>query len=252
MSGWLFLVQQTAASWSLLLGVGLCMGLRRTKLRRISLTALCCGGAALCCTHGLWRMLALALITLLAPFAAWSGVPRSRRPGMALCSLTLTILMAGCGRLLKSLGLSRTPLILAQCVLLPVLVRITPPASRAACILLEITHGARRLELTALVDSGNLLRDPITRLPVIVISRQTARRLVDSDLAGMRLISVRTVAGSALMPIFRPQQVQVLLPHGWQTVQAVIGLSPDGYSGFQALVPSCVISPSQGGVAICP
>lgn len=252
MSGWLFLLQQTLSAWSLLLALGLCMGLRKPRVLRISLTAFSCGGLTLCCVGAPWGAAALALITLLAPLAAWPGVPVSRRPGMALACLTLTVLMAGCARLLHSIGLGSTPLVLAQAVLLPALIRLTPPASRAPCVLLEITHQACRLELTALVDSGNLLRDPLTRLPVIVISRQAALRFTGGQLLGLRFIPVRTVAGKTTMPVFRPGQVRMLSAHGWQAVQAVVGISPDGYSGFQALVPSHVISPVQGGEALCP
>lgn len=252
MSGWLFLLQQTASSWSLLTSLGVCAGLRKPQIWRVGLTALCCGGASLlACASAPLRLATLVFITSLAPVAAWPHVPRCRRAGMALCCLTLTVLMAGCARLLHALGLARVPLVLAQCLLLPLLLRFTPSPAQAACILLEITHRTQRLELTALVDSGNLLRDPITRLPVIVISRHTASKLLP-DRPQLRLISVRTVAGSALMPVFRPDLVRVLLPHGWQTIETVVGLSPDGYSGFQALMPSSVISPSQGGVSICP
>lgn len=253
-SGWLFLLQQTTASWSLLVTLGACMGLHRPHWGCVALTALWCGGAALLGAMVCGALLRAALllgIAVLAPMGAWPHVPRCRRLGMCLCCLVLSVLMAGCARLLHMLGLSHTPLLLAQCLLLPVLVRLAPAANRNACVLLEITNSAARLELTALVDSGNLLRDPITRLPVIVVSRQTAAKLLPGT-PPMRLISVRTVAGSALMPVFRPDLVRVLLPQGWQTVQTVVGLSPDGYSGFQALMPASVISrPSQGGISVC-
>lgn len=251
MSGWLFLVQQGLSAWSLLLALGMCMGLRRPCLWRISLTALACGGVTLCCAGTPWRLVALALVTVLAPPAAWPGVPRSRRPGMALACLTLTVLMAGCGRLLQGLGLGRTPLVLGQAGLLPLLLRLTPPASRAACVQLEITHRACRMVFTALVDTGNLLRDPITRLPVIVLSRRAAARL-NAGVPAVRLIPVRTVAGKALMPVFRPGRVRVLSAGGWQAVHAVVGIGPDESSGFQALVPGCALSPVQGGEALCP
>lgn len=242
MSGWLLLFQQAAASWSLLVALGVCMGLRKPHLGRVGLTALWCGGATLLgtvYTSTLLRAALLLLMTILAPLGAWPHVPRCRKLGMILCCMALAVLMAGGARLLHTLGLSHTPLVAAQCLLLPVMARLVPTSNRTPCVLLEITHCAHRMELTALVDSGNLLRDPLTSLPVIVVSQQTAAELLP-DASRMRLISVRTVAGSALMPVFRPDVVRVLLPHGWQTVQTLVGLSPDGYSGFQALMPSCL------------
>lgn len=252
MNGWLFLMQQGLSSWSLLLALGLCMGLRRPHLLRLGLTAAGCSGITLCSAGSPWGMGALAVITLLAPVTAWPGVPRNRRPGMSLACLSLSLIMTGCGRLLVHLGLGRTPLVLAQSLLVPLLVRLTPSPGQAACILLEITHQACRLELTALVDSGNLLRDPLTGLPVIVISRQAGQKLMAGQMANLRLIPVRTVTGRALMPVFRPGQVRVRSPGGWRAVQAVVGITPDGCSGCQALVPSSLISPMQGGATLCP
>ena len=257
MSAWLYLLQQTACAWSLLLSLGLFLGLRKPQLLRLTAAALACGATALFCavvnSAGLC-LGCLLFIALLAPLAAWPGIPPSRRWSLALCSLTLTLLMTGCGRLLHSLGVSQSPLILTQFALLPCLIHTISRTGRTACTTVKIVHAARHITLTALVDSGNLLRDPLTQLPVIVISRQAAVRLMDKPefSPGMRLISVRTVAGSALMPIFRPQQIRLLLPGGWHDVRAVVGLSPEGYSGYQALVPASITSSLQGGISICP
>ncbi len=258
MSAWFYLLQQSASTWSLLLSLGLHMGLRKASLLRLTATALGCGSISLLCAMQgslLLRGGALLLITTCAPMAAWPTIPRAKRRHMLLCCLLLALLMAGCTRLLHSFGLRHAPLMLAQFALLPLLIHLAPDAARGSCITLRITHACQCLSLTALVDTGNLLHDPITRLPVIVISRQAASKLLPDTgelHPGMRLISVRTVAGTALMPIFRPQQLQLLLPQGWQSVHAVVGLSPDGYSGFQALVPASVTSSLQGGISVCP
>lgn len=260
MSAWLFLLQQAACAWSLLLSLGLCMGLRKASALRLGITALACGGISLGCAAVdsiMLRLPALVCITVLAPLGAWQDVPRNQRRRMVFTSLVLSLLMAGCARLLGGFGLSRTPLVLMLFALLPLLSHLLPTDGHTPCVAVEITHAGFHLELTALVDSGNLLRDPITQLPVIVISQAAAARLMpyvhpDMLAPGMRLISVRTIAGSSLMPVFRPSQVRLLLPQGWQTVSAVIGLSPDGYSGFQALLPACLLSSAQGGLPLCP
>ena len=258
MSAWFYLLQQSASAWSLLLSLGLHTGLRKASLLRLTATALACGSICLLCAmqgSTLLRTAALLTLTALAPMAAWPNIPRARRQAISLCCLVLALLMTGSTRLLHAFGLRHAPLMLAQFGLLPLLIHLSPDTSRGSCITLRITHSCQCISLTALVDTGNLLRDPITRLPVIVISRQAASKLLPSTgelLPGMRLISVRTVAGTALMPIFRPQQLQLLLPQGWQSVHAVIGLSPDGYSGFQALVPASVTTSPQGGISVCP
>ena len=45
-----------------------------------------------------------------------------------------------------------------------------------------------------------------------------------------------------MMRILRPDQVRIQTDGAWQDAQALIGLSPDGYEGFQALVPACLLS----------
>lgn len=236
------------------------MGLRKASPLRLSIVAFICGGICLACTMVgsiMLRMPALVGITVLAPLGAWPHVPHSQRRRMVFTSLVLELLMAGCGRLLGGFGLMRTPLVLMLFALLPLLAHLLPTDGNTPCVSVEITYAGFRMELTALVDSGNLLRDPITQLPVIVISQAAAAKLLPCLhpgrlTQGMRLISVRTIAGSSLMPVFRPKAVRLLLPQGWQTVSAVIGLSPDGYSGFQALLPACLLSSAQGGISLCP
>lgn len=257
MSGWLFLLQQCACSWSILAALGLCAGLRKASLPRLLGASLAAGLCTLVCPHPWLRPAVLALVTLLVPTAAWPRVPRGLRGRMRLTALALVLIMTGSAQLLHSAGLSGTLLVLALLFPMPLLARLLPADSPARCVTVELLRSGHRLELTALVDSGNLLRDPLTRLPVIVVSRQAAARLFPLPppgevVPGMRLISVRTIAGSALMPVFRPDRVRLMLPGGWQETHAVVGLSPDGYSGFQALIPSCMIPSPQGGMPLCP
>lgn len=257
MSGWLFLLQQSACSWSILAALGLCAGLRRASVWRLLVVSLGAGLCTLACPHPWLRPAVLALVTWLVPTAAWPHIPRGLRGRMRLTALALVLIMTGSAQLLRTAGLSGTLLILILLLPMPLLSRLLPADSQARCVTVELLCSGHRLELTALVDSGNLLRDPLTHLPVIVVSRQAAARIIPlpppgEASPGMRLISVRTIAGSALMPVFRPDRVRLMLSGGWQETRAVIGLSPDGYSGFQALIPSCIIPSPQGGMPLCP
>lgn len=259
MSAWLYLFQQTACSWSLLLTLGLCAGLRKPAPLRLGAAAVGAGTVSLLCAMHpalILRIAALGFVSGLAPLAAWPGIPRCQRRRICLTGAVLMMLTAGCARLLFALGITRTPLVISLFALLPLLARLLPQEKRTLCITLELTHAGLTMELTALVDSGNLLHDPITSLPVIIISQAAAKRIIPYAspgelVPGMRLISVRTIAGPTLMQVFRPHRIRLLLPHGWQTVTAIVGLCPDGYSGFQALIPSSIIPTSQGGMPLC-
>ena len=57
----------------------------------------------------------------------------------------------------------------------------------------------------------------------------------------MRLLPVRTVSGVALMTILRPDQLRIRTGGAWQAAEALIGLSPGGGEGFQALVPASLL-----------
>ena len=244
-SGWLFLVQQGVCSLGLLVALGQAAGLSGRHPGRVLLVALGCAGAALGAALGrvAWvRGGVLVGVLVVAPAVAWPGVPRRIRWQLGVLHGVLGLTLAGWARLAAGLGVWPPlvpPLAVALlCAVTPLLRRAEPPR----CVTAEIRFGGHRITLTALIDSGNLLRDPVTGLPVIVISRRAAARLTmlppPGRLSpGMRLLSVRTIAGTTLMAVFRPSAVFLEVGGAWRAVSAMVGLAPDGYEGFQALVP---------------
>ena len=248
-SGWLYLAQQALCGLCVLQALGQAAGLGRRPRWRVTAVALLTALASLLSAwYGqAWlRAVTLLPVLLIAPFAAWPGIPRRLRWHLALLHAALGMMLAGWARLMQGLGLWQNLLVPAACLLLYALSPTLRRTDQPRCVTAEIRHNGHRLTLTALIDSGNLLRDPVTGLPVIVISRRAASRLTmlpqPGHLSpGMRLIGVRTIAGTSLMEVFRPGAV-FLEEHGsWRAVNAIIGLSPDGYEGFQALVPSSLM-----------
>ena len=250
-SGWLYLAQQFLCSLCLLLALGQASGMNRKPLPRLMLAALLMALGTLFAAYMAlaWlRPLMLAALLGLVPLAVWPGIPKRLRLSLGLSHLTLGLTLAGWARLMAGLGLWPALVPAAACGLLVALMPLTRRADHARCVTAEIRLGDHRLTLTALIDSGNLLRDPVTGLPVIVISRRAAARLTllpapGRLTPGMRLISVRTIAGTTLMAVFRPSAVFLEERGAWRAVNAIIGLSPDGYEGFQALVPSSLMPP---------
>lgn len=251
-SGWLYLIQQTMCGLCLLLALGRAAGLARRSFPRLGAVALLAAlGTLLSARAALpWLRTALAAVFMaFAPLAAWPGVPRRLRFPLCLTHLTLGMTLAGWARLLAGLGVWLAFVPFAACALLYAAVPLMRRVEHPRCVTAEIRMGSHRLTLTALIDSGNLLRDPVTGLPVIVISRRAASRLTllpppGRLTPGMRLISVRTIAGTTLMAVFRPTAVFLEEKGNWRAVNAIIGLSPDGYEGFQALVPAHLVPPS--------
>jgi len=114
----------------------------------------------------------------------------------------------------------------------------------------ELRVEDRAIILPAMLDSGNLMRDPITGLPVLVIPRRAALTLFPdvpdpSDLTslplGFRLLNVRTAAGSSLLPMFRPDRCRIYLNGRACDAQLLAAVAGREYSGVQALVPMAAL-----------
>lgn len=117
----------------------------------------------------------------------------------------------------------------------------------------ELRVDGNAVILPAMLDSGNLLRDPVTGLPVLVVPRKAARLLFPgvrdlSDLAslplGFRLLNVRTAAGSALLPLFRPDECRLYLNGHSSQARLLVAVAGPEYGGAQALVPMAALSAS--------
>lgn len=257
-SGYLYIMEQWICALSLLWALGMAAGLSRHSLPRLLITSALCALAALCAAFlpdGRLRLLSLLPITALSPLAAWPGVPRALRGRLMLLCLALSLILSGAMRLLSGIPLPGWALLMTVCGALPPLAGSLRRQDVIRCATVEILHGTGRVSLTALVDTGNLLRDPVTCLPVIVVSRRAVQRLLPLPAPGelppgMRLISVRTVAGPSLMPVFRPQMIHLLQNGVWRRVHAMVGLSPDGYDGIQALVPASLIDQDEAAAPV--
>lgn len=110
----------------------------------------------------------------------------------------------------------------------------------------ELKVEDRAVILPAMLDSGNLLRDPITGLPVLVIPARAACTLFPgmpdpSFLPGLplgfRLLNVRTAAGSALLPMFKPDECRIYLNGSACKANLLVAVAGREYGGVQALVP---------------
>ena len=110
---------------------------------------------------------------------------------------------------------------------------------------LSVTVGGRTAELQALLDSGNLCRDPLSGRPIIFVDPVPARLLIgegeerDPDMARrLRLIPVETVGGRRLQKAYLPDRVVLTDRGGAHTVDALIAPveSMRGAGVYQAIV----------------
>ena len=120
----------------------------------------------------------------------------------------------------------------------------------ASYVPVELTYGDKLLRLTALCDTGNTLRDPVTGSPVLVVGAEVAQQLtgltvqqlrspvsavVQSQMTGLRLIPYRTIGqSSGMLLAMRFSRVRIGNWRGSSLVAfAPENLSSDGQ--YQAL-----------------
>ena len=121
------------------------------------------------------------------------------------------------------------------------------------CVL-RVRFEGREKEVTALVDSGNLLEDPVSGTPVIFLKERAARGLPGhllsamkngaaalplSEVGNLRVIPGRTVSGSGILLAAVPDQVSLRAGGAWENRRALVAIDFTGgdFGGFEALVP---------------
>ncbi len=73
-------------------------------------------------------------------------------------------------------------------------------------------QGDRTLRVTAVIDTGNALKDPVTSQPVSILDREAARKLYGSKEAeGLRFIPYHSIGkAEGVMPLLRVDRMEVL------------------------------------------
>lgn len=121
---------------------------------------------------------------------------------------------------------------------------------------LELRYGNRSAIFSALCDSGNLLCEPISNKPCVIVELRAARTFLPSDIyeateqrrselllpenaRRLRVIPVRTVGGGGMMYAFRMDSVRVDMGKGFREVDVFVALCNEELKGgVSALVPS--------------
>ncbi len=121
---------------------------------------------------------------------------------------------------------------------------------------LELCYGSRVGSFSALCDSGNMLREPISNKLCVIVELRAARTFLPSDMLAaieqrrselllpenarrLRVIPVRTVGGGGMLYAFRMDGVRVDMGKGFREVDAFVAFCTEELKGgVSALVPS--------------
>lgn len=186
-----------------------------------------------------WRLISLALISVIAFGFQKSAVRRGvlfALLSMALGGVALGLGGGGFWALIASAGF--------LCILCAV--GFQGKAGAVAYVPVELRYGGKHLRLTALRDTGNTLRDPVTGQRVLVVDAEAARQLtgltrqqlakpVESigSLPGLRLIPYRAVGSqSGMLLALRIPEVKI---GSWKGSSLVAFAPEDIGREYQAL-----------------
>ncbi len=190
----------------------------------------------------LWRLVSLALMSIIAFGISQSGLRRGVLfvfLSMALGGIALGLDRGGFLSIVLSAG--------GVCFLC--LVGFRGRAGQQRYIPVTIHYGGQCVSLTALVDTGNTLRDPVSGRPVLVVEGAVAARLLPLSreqlespvetlatmkVPGLRLIPYRAVGQSAgLLLGLRPDAVEADGKHS----EYIVAFAPQalGQGQYQAL-----------------
>jgi len=96
-------------------------------------------------------------------------------------------------------------------------------------------------------DSGNLLCDPYSSLPVIVLKKQESfdGKNYDEFIRNkVRYIPVKTAQGNGVMKAMKPESVELLDEKGATQICAVVGFSENSgadFGGADGIIPACLL-----------
>ena len=122
-----------------------------------------------------------------------------------------------------------------------VITRMFSSSRQKKTVAVTLDAGGAHAEFTAICDSGNLAREPISSLPVVIVSRTASEELwqmtaARNSVLKLRAIPIRTVAGDRVYMGFIADRITV---DGRECAAAV---AMDGesasYGGYYGIVPS--------------
>ena len=140
------------------------------------------------------------------------------------------------------LGAAAAPLLSAATV------RLRRMRQGATHVRVRMTCGGRTAAFTAMVDSGNCLRDYLTHRPVIVMPQARGYRLFGLENTPLRPIFADTAGGRQMMLCLTPEAT--ILDNGQtkRAVEALLALSPGLGGNAPALLPVSLLEDGQEGV----
>lgn len=107
--------------------------------------------------------------------------------------------------------------------------------NRSRHVLLRVVLQDRTLLVQALADSGNLLTEPLTGKPVVILDRSLL-----PDCGGGRPVPYATLGGEGFLYAIQPRLLQAYVG-GWHAIDALVAASDTRINGTQAIIDSALL-----------
>lgn len=181
----------------------------------------------------------------------------------------MTAIMTVTGRIDNSGAINLSPRAFALCALISAVLtlftgRIFSFNGRIGKVDVKISDGNEEFCAKALVDSGNLVREPISGRPCIIVRIEDVKNVIPSDLyreiiyggndlsrlsaetlMRTRLIPIKGVGESKIMLAYRPKQIEINKNGQTKTVEAFLlidgTLGDEKYGGEAMIVPLSIL-----------
>lgn len=192
----------------------------------------------------LWKTVSLALMTWIA-----FGVNR----GMIRRGAVFVLLSMALGGAAMGVGSGNFQSLAVSFVGLFVLCFLTGTVGKRGFVPVELTYGERQMKITALQDTGNTLRDPVTGGQVLVVGADVAQKLTGLTEEQLKrpVESLGAIPGLRLIPyhaVGQPEGMLLALKFpkvkiGNRTESQLVAFAPDGIGSdgsYQALTGGAV------------
>ena len=116
-------------------------------------------------------------------------------------------------------------------------------------MMVRLMRGDRRVELNALIDTGNRLQEPVSGQPVLIAAEYKLKNVLSENFEvalaaerlppGFRLVGYKSLSGSGKMVCFRPDELLVSTGDGWLSAPDIwVAVYPGKLpGGVSALAP---------------
>ncbi|MEF9942191.1 MAG: sigma-E processing peptidase SpoIIGA [Lachnospiraceae bacterium] len=96
----------------------------------------------------------------------------------------------------------------------------------------QLYFNEHSFQVTAIIDTGNSLEDPLTNRPVCIIDKHTARQLIsEAELDSMRCIHYHTIGKTqGELPVFQLNKMCVVKEQEYWVYEPVIGVCEESIS----------------------